>query len=408
MTDQLKNILIGLFVAVAITIAISMVMFLEPNVGDGKKTLHVRFANVSGIAVGTRVTFAGKPVGEVAKISEVLNARDLPTDENGRVFLYELLLKIDSSVKFYNTDEIAIRTTGLMGEKSIAILPKAPKGKNVELIRDDEVIYANSIDPLENSFNQVAKVASRLQTTVDHLDIWFSQNRDHLTSAIQSFDQTMNKMSSVLGAIDEEKLVPSVREATNLLADNLQLLRQGLDDDQLLHKTANLVDNLDQTVSYLNTDGAQALRYLSQIGRDIATGSGTVGRFINSEDFYLRLTSIMGKVETLMNDINHYGILFQYDKSWQRSRTKRANILKSLETPNDFKTYFEGEVDTIQTALGRLTELLDRASISSERDKIFQSEAFKRDFGSLFRQVQSLTDSIKLYNEELMNKAYSD
>ncbi len=71
MTDQMKNILIGLFVTAAVTIMVAMVLFLEPTVGDGKKTLHVRFANVAGISSEPRVTFAGKPVGEVVHIKEI-------------------------------------------------------------------------------------------------------------------------------------------------------------------------------------------------------------------------------------------------------------------------------------------------------------------------------------------------
>ena len=80
--------------------------------------------------MGTRVTFAGKPVGEVVQINEVANAREETPDDTGRVFSINSRLKVDSSVEFYPTDEIAVRTTGLMGEKSVAILPKAlPKGK---------------------------------------------------------------------------------------------------------------------------------------------------------------------------------------------------------------------------------------------------------------------------------------
>src|SRR3990167_10149083 len=124
MTEKMKNILIGLFVAAAVTIMVAMVLFLEPRVGDGKKTLHVRFANIAGIVVGTRVTFAGRPIGEVVAIREVKEARNEPSDETGRVYFYQLTLKIDSSVDVYNTDEIAIRTTGLMGERSVAIIPK--------------------------------------------------------------------------------------------------------------------------------------------------------------------------------------------------------------------------------------------------------------------------------------------
>ena len=69
---------------------VAMILFLKPTVGDGKKMLRVRFANIAGINVGTRVSFAGKPVGEVIPSEEIYNAREMPTDEPGRVYIYEL------------------------------------------------------------------------------------------------------------------------------------------------------------------------------------------------------------------------------------------------------------------------------------------------------------------------------
>lgn len=402
MTDQLKNILIGLFVAVAITIGISLTLFLDPTVGDGKKTLQVRFANVSGIAVGTRVTYGGKVVGEVCSIKEVPNARDLAIDETGKVFLYQLNLKLDSSVKLYTSDEIAMRTTGLMGERSIAILPRlAPKGTEPVLITD-QILYANSVDPMENTINQIGKVAARVQVAVDQFDSWFAENKVQIAGAIGSFDSALTQATTILAAVDHEQIVPTVRHSADLFNQNLESIKRSLDDDQLLHQTANLIAGMNQTVSHINTDGAEMLQHLNQISSDISKGTGTIGKFVNSEDFYLRMSSVMGKVETLMTDINHYGILFQYDKTWQRQRTKRATAMKALDTPTEFRSYFEGEVSSIQTSLGRLTELMARAGDSQERQKIVQSEPFKRDFASLLRQVQGLTDSIKLYNEELV------
>ena len=104
-----------------------------------------------------------------------------------------------------------------------------------------------------------------------------------------------------------------------------------------------------------------------------------------------------------MNDVNHYGLLFQYDKHWQRSRTKKANILKSLDTPREFRSYFEGEVDTITTSLGRLTELLDLAG-PEKKENCRDNEQFKQQFGTLIRSVQSLSESLKLYNEGLVTE----
>ena len=50
------------------------------------------------------------------------------------------------------------------------------------------------------------------------------------------------------------------------------------------------------------------MKNINLITRDLSTGSGTLGRFLHTDDFYLRLNSLFGKAETLMNDVNHYGI----------------------------------------------------------------------------------------------------
>ncbi|HSX37878.1 MAG TPA: MlaD family protein [Chlamydiales bacterium] len=329
MNEKIKTVLIGLFVMASVAIAVSMIFFLKPQIGDGKKILRVRFANISGIMVGTRVAFAGKPVGEVIHITEIPDARAHP-DELGRVYFYELILKTDSSVEIYDSDEIAVRSIGLMGEKSVAILPKA--GKNAALITH-EIIYANSIDPLDNTFTQISKAANRLEAATGHVDAWIESYSDALGFSIQMFNQTMSRIDEIMS--------------------------------------------------------------------DFTSAKGTLGRLIAKDDFYLHLTSLISKAETMMNDINHYGILFQYDKHWQRSRTKKANLLKALDSPKEFKAYFDGEIDAITTSLGRLTELLEKAEMADEKIKIAENESFKKQFAALLRHAQSLTDTIKLYNQGL-------
>lgn len=401
MSEKIKNIFIGLFIVGAITVAVVMILFLNPKIGDGKKTLQVRFANISGITIGTRVTFAGKPVGEVISIHEVKNARNERTDESGRVYLYELTLKIDSSVDVYDTDDVAIKTSGLMGERSVAILPKvAVPGKPSHIV-DHEVIYANSIDSLENAFNQVSKVANQMENTISHIDTWFMSHSNELSQTLRSLDLTLGSLSGILGSVEQTELVHSVRETTDLVNANLKLIQETLKEDHLLQNIANLTANMDQTFDLFNKDGADALKNLSQLSHDLAAGTGTLGKLITGEEFYLRFNSLLSKAETLMNDINHYGLLFQYDKHWQRSRTKRANLLKALDTPKEFRSYFEGEVDSITTALGRLTELLERSDEFGKKEEISKDEIFRKQFADFLRKVDGLSSAIKLYNQEL-------
>lgn len=405
MSDAVKNLIIGIFVIAAIAIGISIILFLKPSIGDMKKTLHVRFSNISGIGVGTRVTFAGKPVGEVKKITEVPNAREQPIDALGRVYFYQLTIKVDSSVEVYNTDEISIQTSGLMGEKTVAIVPKAPPKGVVPKLVTNQVIYAESIDPLEQALHEITTVAEKAGVMIDDLNQWFNENNEDLTRTVAYLSSSMNELDTILHSINQEKIVGKASDALDLVNDDLKLVRNMLEeaeDNQMMAKLNVTLENFADVSKVMNVDGKQILSNLNVITTEIADGSGTIGKLIKSDDLYLRFTAVMSKVDTLMNDINHYGVLFQYDKSWQRQRTKRANMLEALTTPRQFRSFFETEMDTITTALARISILLEKAESEDERAKIMDSPGFKKDFARLLRDVDDLYDSLKIYNEQLV------
>ncbi len=405
MADKLKNLLIGIFVIAALTAVVFIILFLEPSVGDGKQILHVRFSNIAGINIGTRVSIAGKPIGEVVAIQELPQSRQELTDELGRVYFFELTLKIDSSAKVYTTDEIAIQTTGLLGEKSINIIPKPPKkGQEPKLI-GDKVVYGDAVEPLENAIYQISKVAETTEEAIGNFDQWFMENQQDLSTAVQSFSDAMKNIDITIAEVNQQKLVASIKTAIDYFADNMGLLKNSLQevqDNEMVAKFNVILENFADASKYINSDGKQILANMSMITQDIADGTGTIGKLIKSDDLYLRLVSVMSKVDTLMNDVNHYGILFQYDKHWQRIRTKRATLLDALNTPREFKTYFETEIDGITTSLSRISMLLEKADNEREKEKIMSSTDFKKDFATLLRQTEELLDSIKLYNEQLV------
>lgn len=46
--------------------------------------------------------------------------------------------------------------------------------------------------------------------------------------------------------------------------------------------------------------------------------------------------------------------------------------------------------------------LIDKAEESPNRERILQTPAFQRDFSDMMRQVDTLYDNLKLYNQSLM------
>ncbi|MEM8727334.1 MAG: MlaD family protein [Chlamydiota bacterium] len=395
MVDYIKNMLIGLFVLVACALIVGIILFLEPTVGDGKETLIVRFSNINGLSVGTRVMFAGKPVGEVVAIEQIKQARKELTDEMGQVYFYQLILHVDSSVHVFNTDEITIQTSGLMGEKSIAIIPRSPpKGVKPAPITAAVPVYADSIDPLESAFNQLSRLSEKLEGTLDNVIAWIDQNGQRLGAAIRSFDEAMYEASTALSRVNKTDLIGEIQSGIENFSTAMRDIGYTVDR---IHAT-DLFENLGITIR--NARNASYL--LGQLTDYIALGKGTIGKLLVDDDTYLRLTAILSKHDTMMNDVNHYGFLFNLNKEWQRTRLKQATVLNALNTPQNFRDYFNKEIDLINTSMSRLSMLIERAENSPERKKIFETNLFQKDFAELLRCSQALYDNLKLYNQQLM------
>lgn len=394
MIDYMKNTLIGLFVVVACALIVGIILFLEPGVGDGKQTLVVRFSNINSLSIGTRVMFAGKPVGEVVAIEQIPHAREQPTDQLGQVYFYQLILKIDSSVRVYNTDEISIQTSGLLGEKSITIIPRAPpKGVKPTLISSKTPVYAESVDPLESAFNELSQLSDKVEEALDKVIAWIDQNGYELGAAIRSFDDAMAEASLALGQINQTDLIPEMKMGVQHFSSAMRDIHYSM--EQLTEE--DTFRNLGATMRNMK----KASRSVESITSHLAQGRGSLGHLFMSNNSYLQLTAILSKVNTLMNDVNHYGVFFNLNKEWQRTRLKQITELNALTTPENFRNYFTKEVDLINTSMSRLSMLVDRAEDSPARKQILESQLFKKDFADLLHSVQTLYQNLHLYNEQL-------
>ena len=395
MIDYMKNMLIGLFVVVACALIVGIILFLEPSVGDGKETLVVRFSNINGLSLGTRVMFAGKPVGEVVAIEQIKQAREQPTDELGQVYFYQLILHVDSSVHVYNTDEITVQTSGLLGEKSIAIIPRSPpKGVKPTLITASTPVYAESVDPLESAFNELSQLSDKVEETLDKVIAWIDQNGQELGAAIQSFDDAMYEASIALAQVNKSNLLGEVKTGIQNFSAAMRDVHYAFDQ----MNADDVFNNLGITMR----NARNASYAFEHVMDNVALGKGTIGKLFVDDDTYLRVTAILSKLDTMMNDVNHYGFLFNLNKEWQRTRLKQATIMNALNTPQNFRDYFNKEVDLINTSMSRISMLVDRAENSPEREKIFETNLFQKDFAELMRRSQALYDNLKLYNEQLM------
>ncbi len=384
--------LIGIFVIAAIAVVIFVLMFLHPSVGDKGRILRVRFANIDKISLGTRVTFAGKPVGEVVSITELPDVETERKVVNGYVYVYELKLRVDSSVNVFNSDEISSRTSGLLGEKSVSILPHAPvPGEELRLV-SDEILYATETASVEDTLKQFKGVTDKVSVALDNLNDAFGTLKDkNFWANVSKTAENLNDISTSLNHKDQW---------SEMLANAHQISGKLNTFSDSLNKSWDTVDKS------LN-DLADTTANTRKITANVSKGEGTVGRLVMKDDLYLKVSSLLSKGETVMNDVNHYGILFHLDKGWQRMRARRLNLLQTLSTPQQFRNYFNDEIDMVTTSLERVSMILDQMDGQPAWAcyDLLQNTEFTKVYAELLRRITGLEEEIKMYNQQVVDTA---
>ncbi len=395
MSDQIKNMIIGLFVLAALGVIVFIILFLHPTTGDEGQVLYVRFADIDKINIGTRVTFAGKPVGEVVDIRDIQEGRLGTSDNSGHLYIYELKLLIDSHLRIYSTDEISSHTSGLLGEKSVAIMPIALKpGEVAELVTANDILYAAETGSVEETMKNFKQVADKMDIALDGISATLDDIRTE--ELVQKIARTAQNLSDITAAINKP-------EELNAIVDNLEDFTA-----TLASRLPSSWDTIDEALGSVNEsakDFRKAMGNADIIVADVKQGKGTLGHILVKDDLYLRLNAILNKGETVLDDINHYGVFYQNDKGWQRLRARRMNLLGKLSTPQEFRNYFNDEVDQINTSLSRVAVVLGKVEFCSTGCDcpMAEDQDFVKVFAELLRRVSMMEESLKMYNQQLMD-----
>lgn len=393
MGDQGKNVIIGVFVLVACAIVVFIILFLHPSVGNEGQLLYVRFSDIDKVNVGTRVTFAGKAVGEVTDIREIKNGREGMADSSGHLYVYELTLSIDTGVQVYSTDEIMLRTSGLLGERSVAIIPVLPPAdQKLRLVTSKDILYAAKTGSVEETMGEFKEVADKFDIALDQITSTMQDlKKEELIKKIADTAQNLNEITAALNEPEElSNILSNLVEFTTLLSSRLSASWDTLDETlQGFNATANNVRS--------------ATDLTKQLVVNVGEGKGSFGKILADDTFYLELKAILGKVDTLANDVNHYGLLFHLDKGWQRLRARRLNLLQKLTTPQEFRNYFNDEVDQISTSLSRVAMVLDKVETYCPCEILAEDKDYTKVFSELLRRLDLLEEGLKMYNQQVMD-----
>jgi phospholipid/cholesterol/gamma-HCH transport system substrate-binding protein len=397
MNPQLKNTLIGAFVAIAIGLIVGMILFIEPSSGDGKQEIRVYFTNISGITTGTRVNLAGQTIGEVHDIRQIPDARQkAPTKDGEAVYFYEVILRVDSKAVIYTTDKIGTKTIGLLGDIVISITPVyLPSNVKPRRVTSECPMYAKSGDAIDDAFKQLTNLASEMDKTFQKVNEWLDENSDNLSDAVHYVGQALKEISIAVKDFNDMDVMQEVKASLANFAKGMELIDEALQkikDGNGFQDLPVIVNNIRSITDSINT-----------IACTLASGKGSIGPLLMNDEVYFKVNTLLTKANITLNDINQYGLLFSYNNDWKKTRIKKITEMNLIRSPQDFRNYYSKDLDEMNRAVSRIGQLSNSCD-----SPYFRNHNFQKEFKELQDMLKELQGSLNRVQEELAYPSCSE
>ncbi|WZL88960.1 MlaD family protein [Salinimicrobium sp. 3283s] len=284
-----KEVKTALLAIVAILLFIFGYSFLKgKNWFDSSRTFYAVYNDVEGLSPSSPVTINGLKVGNVTNIGFL--------DTSGKLVVTFL---VDNSFPFSENSVAEIYGGGLIGGKSLAIIPKYEEGEMaqsgdtlqsaieeglLELVNErltplqekiEKVIV--STDSLVNSFNEVMNPTTRenLKNSIANLNATIAS----LNNSAQSVEGILNTNSPKLD-----------RTFTNL--DHMSTNLSNFSDTLVAFDFNKVTDDIESAVSNFEI-----------VTHKLNSGEGTAGKLINDPAVFNNLERATNQLDELIQDV---------------------------------------------------------------------------------------------------------
>ena len=259
--DRGLELKVGIFVAVGLAILGALVVQFG-RLGEGIKTyygLTVHFDDASGLLKGSDVLLGGAKVGRVSEPPRLVTS--------GRGV--DVQLRIYDYVRVPAGSSFTIGSTGLLGDRFVAVTP--PAGKPTASIAKGDITKEGTalIKDLRGTIAKVDTTVSRLNdqalspANMDHLKETFDnlgKTTASLSESSKKFDGVLEKADGTMGSAKEaaDKLQLAVGDARKTLQAAGRVMKEATSGDGLLPMlltNEEVANNLRALVSNLRSHG---------------------------------------------------------------------------------------------------------------------------------------------------------
>ncbi len=286
--------------------------YLKSNpIFDNTRTYYAIYDNVGGLAPATSVTINGLQVGKITSIKFF--------NEKGKLIV---TFNVDNDFEFSKSSIAEIYDTGIIGGKSIQILPnfdskemaKSGDTLNSAIKPGLTDLVTQQIAPLKEKIESMMVNADSV--LVGFKDVLDDDARKNLRNAIEDLNITVAgfKNSSIV--------------LNSILTDNKSKLDSSVDNlNNMTGKFSELGNQLSEAdLGKAATDLQATMDKLNKVMASVDRGDGSIGKLLKDEKLYNNLSEASNQLDLLLEDLRvnpkryvHFSLFGKKQKVYEES-----------------------------------------------------------------------------------------
>jgi phospholipid/cholesterol/gamma-HCH transport system substrate-binding protein len=355
-----QSVKVGIFMTVALVLLGWLILRVEDwrLFGEAGERVDAVFESVEGLDDKAAVRVAGVRVGRVDGIR---------LDADGRRARVTLLLESDLALT--EGTVAAIANLGLLGDKYVQLEPGPPGSPRLApgavlpgrtpISIDQALAKIESIGTSIEGFvsggegGGLGELVDSIKATADELRAVIAENRGSLGGTVRNFERFSATLADELPRLTDQ-IERVLGQVDGVVADNREDLRATISN------LREVTDNVRTSVDNLNL-----------ITTKIASGEGTIGKLVNSDEAHDELVSALGSVEegvTKLSDtlgrVQKLQLEIGMESAWladveeARSAVRFDVLPRGAESPRMYRFELVGD------PTGRLTEKTETTTVT--------------------------------------------
>jgi len=295
---------VGLLITIGIILLIiGIIAGQSYRIASGKKDISFIFPNSGGIKVSEPVVINGVAHGNVKSIQNYKDSvliiasvdkdLDIRSDAKARITILELTggKKIElfpgTSSKPFDPNSFITGSTPPDLQELIATLGTA-SGNLAQILEnlDNTLASVNNLISNDTLVTNLQEIIKNTNNTVARLNSLLNNNYVNLNQTIKDLHNISNNL---------DKLIANNQSEVNSISRNLDTILR--DTKPVMIKANLLFDSLNIVISDLKN-----------ITNELQSGNGLASRLVYDKDLSKKLDSTLIQLDTLLNQINRYGI----------------------------------------------------------------------------------------------------